>query len=129
MSIIEEVVVKTRAAFGAAGKKTGEIVELKKLQISAIEINNEIKKKFEALGKNVYDAKKTDSDTEELVRQNITTIDQLYARLALTKEKIYLLKNIVKCSNCSAANVNTAIYCNKCGSKLVTEPAEPPVSD
>ena len=121
MSIFDEIIFKTKTVCGIAGKKTSEMVELKKLQISAHEINVTIRKKFEALGKLVYDAGKTGNDAGPLAEQNIAEIDDLRDKLLDLQEKIYKLKNLVKCPVCSASNPKIAVYCNRCGSKIVSD--------
>lgn len=88
MGLFEDVVINAKSAVNAVGKKAGQLVDVSKLKISAAELSNEIDKKYEALGKAVYDAKKADSDPADLVAEAIVAIDELQEQLTALNEQI-----------------------------------------
>lgn len=120
MGLFEDVVVNTKSVVNVVGKKAGQIVDISKLRISAADLNNEISKRFEVLGRMVYDSKKAESESnsEELVSECITAIDDLYEQLDAVNEQLIQLKNKQICKNCGGENPQEAVFCNRCGSKL-----------
>ena len=118
MGLFEDVVVNAKSAVSVVGKKAGQIVDISKLRFNAADINNEISKRFESLGRVVYDAEKTENNSSELVSECVKAIDDLYDQLDAINEQIAVLKNRVKCKSCGFENAQDAIYCNKCGTKL-----------
>ena len=58
MGLLEDVVYNAKAAVNAVGQKAGQIVDISKLRLNTADLNNEISKRFESLGRIVYDAKK-----------------------------------------------------------------------
>ncbi|WP_085833029.1 hypothetical protein [Clostridium merdae] len=88
MGLFEDVVINAKSAANAVGKKAGQLVDVSKLKISAAELNNEINKKYEALGKAVYDAKKADSDPADLVAEAMVAIDELQDQMKALEEQI-----------------------------------------
>ncbi|MFT9055014.1 MAG: zinc ribbon domain-containing protein [Ethanoligenens sp.] len=118
MGILEDAVITAKGAVDFAGKKTGEIVELSKLRISAAEIEGKIKNLYESLGRSVYNAAKTETDATALVNEKSAQIDTLTADLAAVQEKISVLREEKKCAACGAVNAQDANFCKKCGAQL-----------
>ena len=118
MGLLEDVVINAKSAVNVVGKKAGQIVDISKLRISAAELNNEINKRFESLGRVVYDAKKTDNSAEELISECVTAIDDLYEQLDAVNEQISAIRNRTVCKVCGEENPQGASYCCKCGTKL-----------
>lgn len=122
MGVFEDVVVRAKAVAESAGKKASEVMEVQKLKVTAAQIESEIKSKYEVLGKLTYHSEKEGKCCKEACKTLAEDIEQLQAQLAVIKEKIYRLKNIVCCPNCRAINAKDAIYCNKCGTRMVPAP-------
>lgn len=118
MGLFEDVVVNAKSAVNVVGKKAGQIVDVSKLRISAADLNNEISKRYESLGRTVYEAKKTENDSSDLVNECITAIDDLYEQLDAINEQLVAMRAKLVCKNCGEENPQTAVYCNKCGHKL-----------
>lgn len=118
MGLLEDVVINAKSAVTVVGKKASQIVDISKLRISAAELNNEINKRFESLGRVVYDAKKTDNSAEELISECVTAIDDLYEQLDAVNEQISAIRNRTVCKVCGEENPQGASYCCKCGTKL-----------
>ena len=84
MGLFEDVVVNAKSAVSVVGKKAGQIVDISKLRFNAAEINNEISKRFESLGRVVYDGEKTENNASELVAECVKAIDELYDPVSYT---------------------------------------------
>lgn len=118
MGLFEDVVVNAKSAVNVVGKKAGQIVDISKLRISAADLNNEISKRYESLGRTVYEAKKTDNDSSDLVSECITAIDDLYEQLDAVNEQMVAMHARLVCKNCGQENPQSSVYCSKCGHKL-----------
>lgn len=121
MGLFEDVVVNAKTAVNVVGKKAGQMVDISKLRINAADLNNEISKRFEALGRVIYDAKKTENDSAELVNECVAAIDELYEQLDAVNEQISSLRCRVVCKQCGEENSAEACFCSKCGNKLDQE--------
>ena len=97
MGLLEDVVVNAKEAVNAVGKKAGQMVDISKLRLNAADLNNEISKRFEALGRVIYDSKKTENDSADLVNECITAIDELYEQLDAVNDQISALRSRVIC--------------------------------
>lgn len=121
MGIFEDVMFNAKSAAATVGKKAGLLVDISKLRMNAAELNNEISKRYEALGRVVYEAAKEEQDVKGLIDECVISIDALYLRLDEVNEKINRLQNKAVCPICSAENAESALYCSQCGSKLKDE--------
>ena len=121
MGLFEDVVVNAKSAVNVVGKKAGQFVDVSKLRISSADLNNEISKRFESLGRTVYEAKKTDNDASDLVNECITAIDDLYEQLDAVNEQLVSMRAKQVCKNCGQENPQGADYCSKCAHKLTEE--------
>ena len=118
MGVFEEVVLNAKTAATNVGKKAERLVDLSKLRLNAAEINGDITKKYEELGRLVYDSVKADAKPEKLAEEYIAEIDALYQRLDAVNEKINALRNQSACPVCGAQNADDALFCSRCGVKL-----------
>ncbi|MBQ6569785.1 MAG: zinc ribbon domain-containing protein [Clostridia bacterium] len=118
MEYFDKVADSVRTTAESIGKKTMDAVDASKLKVNAYEINSEIKKRYEALGRIVYDAKRGDFNCDVVIEENIREINILYDKLSEINSKIARLKNKTCCPKCSAINDNEAIYCSRCGRRL-----------
>lgn len=118
MGLFEDVVINAKSAVDVVGKKAGQIVDISKLRINAADLNNEINKRFEALGRVVYDTKKTDNDSTDLVAECVAAIDELYEQLDAVNEQLLATSKKFICKNCGEENRQGSVYCNRCGKKL-----------
>ncbi len=65
--MMEELFGKAKKVVDAAGKKTGEFVEISKLKLSAMQLNTDIKALYEKLGSAVYSMNKAHYNNAELL--------------------------------------------------------------
>ena len=118
MGLFEDVVVNAKSAVDIVGKKAGKIVDVSKLKINAADLNNEIAKRYESLGRMIYEQKKTDNDSSELISDCIAAIDDLYEQLDAVNEQMVTMRAKFICKNCGQENPQNATYCSKCGQKM-----------
>lgn len=123
MGILDDVLQKAKDAAEVVGKKTGEIVDISKLKYNAAETRGDIAKRFESLGKIVYEAKKTGNDSSSFIDESIEGIEAAYEKLAEINDKINEMKNIAKCPSCGAFNPIQFKHCSECGARLNNEDA------
>lgn len=118
MGLLEDVVLNAKTAVNAVSKKAGKIVDVSKLRLNAANLNNEISKRFEALGRVAYDAKKNGSDASTLVEECVLSIDSLYEQLDAVNAQLAATRSQVVCHKCGEENPANAVYCCKCGQRL-----------
>lgn len=121
MGIFEDVMFNAKSAAATVSKKAGRLVDISKLRMNATELNNEISKRYEALGRVVYDAVKEEQDISGLVDECVVSIDSLYVRLDEVNEKINTLQKKSACPVCGTQNAESSLFCSHCGSKLKNE--------
>ena len=122
MGILEDVVINAKSAANAVGKSATKLYDLSKLKVSAADLNGDINKHFEALGRIVYDGKQNGEDNSALIEDSVKIIKDLYESLAAINQQIDELKNLVKCPKCGFENSLGSNYCNCCGAKIEKEP-------
>ncbi len=118
MDIIDYVVIGTKNAADAVSKTSKDIIELSKLRFTAAELSNEINKKYEALGRMIYDARMSGANADDMIGECVANIDAAYRRLDEVNEKIATTMKCRRCSSCSSVNSKDAIYCNRCGKRM-----------
>lgn len=119
MGILDDVVVNAKSAVGAVGKKAEKVVDVSKLRFAVADVKKEISDKMESLGFYVYEAVKDDDFTVESIAEKREEIDNLYLQLKNLEEQLALAKNKLRCPACSFDNSKEAVYCMKCGTKLI----------
>ena len=82
MGIFDDVVVNAKSAAQTVGKMAGQFVDMSKLRINMAELNGEITKRYQELGRFIYEAKKAGSADEAELANQIAGIDDLYAQLS-----------------------------------------------
>ena len=117
----DRVVDKAKVFAETAGKKAEKAVEISKLKFRVSQINSEIRKIYEKLGRAVYNMKKANYEDRGLVESVAEEIDELFAEKAAVERKIAFLKSMVVCPVCGAKNARTETFCGKCGSSLSEE--------
>jgi len=121
MSFFDDAVSGAKDLGSTVSRKTGQLVDTAKLKVSAADITGEIKKSYKALGKAVYEAKKSGADIDGIVDECVKNIDTLNERLDEVRRRIAALKNKVLCPSCGAAVETKAIYCSRCGARMETK--------
>lgn len=118
MTTFEDLYCKAKSAAEAAGKKTGELVELTKLKLAAAEAEKELAASFEKLGRLVYTARQTETDSSVEIDTMVQLISRQKEALSELREAIAAAKNGTLCTSCGTVNDEDAAYCKKCGNAL-----------
>lgn len=120
MTTVEEVLCKAKDLADAAGKKTGELVNLTKLRMEAAETQKAISDKLEAVGRVIYEAHKQEEGAAapENLEALFTAINALEEKAAEITDKMDELRRTKHCSNCGKNNAADAAFCQGCGQKL-----------
>lgn len=121
MGIIEDLLLNARTAVDTVGKKAEKVIDVSKLTLTSADLKAEISKKSEILGRVVYEQKTTGKNYEKSIDELIEKIKVLNEELGAVNEAIASTKQKSKCNSCGSYNVKGAIFCNKCGARLVTE--------
>ncbi|MCL2486462.1 MAG: zinc ribbon domain-containing protein [Oscillospiraceae bacterium] len=118
MSSFDNIVSGAKTAAEAVGKKATTLVDISRMKISAADIRNEINKRYESLGRAVYNSRKDGQDFESLAAECEESIDALYDRLERVNQKIDELSDKNVCDSCGSRVAKDALFCPKCGTEL-----------
>ncbi len=118
MTTFEDILCKVKDLGEAAGKKTGELVEVTRLKMEAAQTEKDIAATLEGLGRLVYDGRKSGEDISEMVDACVERVDELNAGLEKLRDKIVRYKNAVRCPDCGVLNTEDSLYCKKCGARI-----------
>ncbi len=121
MGMFEEFVVKAKNAAGVVGEKAGYFVDVSKININIAEENNELKKKYQELGKLVYDSEKSGTSDAIKVENYIKQIDDINEKICKLKSEVASLKKKLVCCSCGNQNDSDSKYCCKCGKELAVK--------
>jgi ribosomal protein L40E len=128
-NFLNDFLNKAKNVTDAAGRNTDRLYQLSKLKITYLQVNGEIKSKYEALGARVYDMYKTgEENTEELLAMT-AELDTLYAKLEQLQARIDALDKYLSCPNCGTRSKLSATYCNHCGTRLTVTDDQPGETD
>lgn len=100
MGIFDDVVVNAKSAAQTVGKMAGQFVDMSKLRINMAELNGEITKRYQELGRFIYEAKKAGSADEAELANQIAGIDDLYAQLSAVSAQYASMQDKVTCPAC-----------------------------
>lgn len=118
MSFFEDAFLGAKEIGSAVSKKTGQLMDTAKLRVSAAEINNEINKRYQELGRAVYEAEKSGVTIDGIIGECVISIDALNDRLDEVNARIAGMKNKVCCASCGADMDPKALYCSRCGARI-----------
>ena len=119
MKTWEELVYEAKRLAAAAGRKVTDAADLAKMKYKITENDKAIDATMEALGRLLYDSRKSETAlNEETVTELMTQVDELNADNARLQAEIDNSRGKKTCVGCGAVNAENASYCSKCGQKL-----------
>ncbi len=118
MGFFEEAVVKAKDLYDVAAKKTGEVVSVQKLKLKATQVNSQLSKDFETLGRLYYESAKESGEEVTDYAEIIGSIDAKFDELDSIECEINETKQTKVCSACGAKCADTASFCANCGQQL-----------
>lgn len=108
---------KVSKAAQAAAKKSNELVEITKINMSISGEEDKIQKVYKQIGQYVFDNFKDNSDADENIAGLCQQIMSHQKNISDLKEKLMAIKNIRQCADCGAEIELSTSFCPKCGSK------------
>lgn len=128
MGVWDDLFATAKSVTNSAAKKTDELVKISKLKMTSAQINGDIKTAYERLGRTVYDGIKADTDNPSAIARAVGEVDDLYRQLESVTAKLEELQDIRRCPKCDEKNKDDAVFCAKCGARLIAA-EEPPDED
>lgn len=102
----------------AVGRRSGELVEISKLRISATQLKNKIRNKYEKLGGDVYEAVRSHNENTDFILDYVDEIQKLKSELRSINNKINTILGNKPCPNCKKVNKKNVRFCADCGQEL-----------
>lgn len=118
MGFFDDVVNKTKSVVDTTTKKTGEFVELQKVNMKISETVGSIDKAYLEIGRMVYEASKGRGEFAEEIDQKIFSVDELNATLQSLKDEAADLRGVIVCTKCGKENPEESAFCAACGNTL-----------
>jgi len=117
MAFLNNITKKVTETAKAAAKKSGDIVEVTKLNMSIGTEEEKIEKIYLEIGKMVYDVYLKGEEIATPFKEQCEKIKEREQYIKELKNKLHELKGIKICSSCGEVldiNVN---FCSNCGAK------------
>lgn len=104
------------------GKRPTELVEVTKLRYELSKLKKVMDNNIEAIGELVYRQFKNEMGLEAEIERLLQSTKNLEENIILTEQQIEKLQpKPHECSKCNTELAYGAIYCHKCGLKVLTE--------
>jgi predicted RNA-binding Zn-ribbon protein involved in translation (DUF1610 family) len=130
MSVFENFTKKVSDTAKAAAKKSGDIVEITKLNMNVGSEEDKIEKKYSEIGKLLYESYVSGKTVGEEFKPHCEEIEKYFENVSAMKQKIQELKKIKNCPVCGAELEADVLFCPKCGTKQeIPESKEEPEKD
>lgn len=101
----------------AAAKKSGELVEVTKLNVNINSEEDKIQKLYAQIGKSIYERYSATGEVSDEIRETCEAITVHEQNIKGLREKIADIKGTKQCVGCGAEMEKTQIFCSKCGAK------------
>ena len=126
MTTFDDFLSKAKDVADIAAQKTGEVVEISKLKLQAIKLNNSIQKAYAELGSSYYNSVKFGAGNEEQLRMCVEELDRLLKEQEdLNKSMSEVGKETtVHCVACGFENPSNASFCSRCGTPIASATVE-----
>lgn len=116
MSIIDNISEKFARTAKAAAKKSGEIVEITKLNVNISIEEEKITKAYTEIGRIIYRSSEN-AGYPESIKELCKKIEIYEQKITQMKQKILELKNVKICKKCGAELDIDVNFCSRCGIK------------
>jgi len=105
-------------------KKSGDMVEVTKINLSISTEEENIKKLYTEIGKYCYEIYEKNVRFDNTINELCEKIKAHKNAIESLNEKINELKNVVKCQACGNVLPRDSVYCAKCGVKIEIKEAQ-----
>ena len=102
----------------AAGKKSGQMVDVAKLNVQLFDLNGELNEVLRQLGQVMYDTHRGREEDGEKITALLERADDLTGRITELKDRIAALRQSKTCPACGAACGKDDQFCRWCGGSL-----------
>lgn len=120
MDFLDQVKKTAADVAQKVSQKSGELVEISKIKYEVYDLNNDIKKLYTEIGKNVYALMRRDELPEE-VGMKCEIIEAKLAKIEALKRKEKNLKQQMVCPVCNRECGKDDAVCPYCGAELAVE--------
>ncbi|MEG6613219.1 hypothetical protein V6C42_10225 [Pseudoclostridium thermosuccinogenes] len=121
MEIIDNMRKKVRDATLSALKASSDLIEISKINMAINSEEQKIKSLMFEMGREVYESYKQGEAVDSELAEMCEEIARAEMDIEDMKLKILEIKNLKRCSGCSAEIDEDYAYCPKCGKKVETE--------
>ncbi len=131
MAFLENFGRKVGEAAQAAAKKSGELVEITKLNVNINTEEDKIQKLYAQIGKSVYEKFRQSGTTEDHIKEACEAITVHEQNIKSIKEKIAEVKGTKTCTACGSDMERTQLFCSKCGARndIPQAPVQPEAAE
>lgn len=102
-----------------AAKKTNELTNLAKLNVSVKNMEAKLDGVYEEIGRLFYNAERNGEDYTSEIAALIMKADKFMADIDSTRKQINALRKVVVCEGCGNEISEDAAFCSFCGTKQV----------
>ncbi|MGI6778298.1 MAG: hypothetical protein ACOX7R_09895 [Acetivibrionales bacterium] len=124
MSILDNIGKKVTETAKTAAKRSGDIVEVTRLNMNIAAEEDKIKRVYNDIGKAVYKDYLLGKEVCESAREFCEKINGMEKSIEQMKEKILELRNIKVCPECGMELQIEMAFCHRCGVKQEVEDQE-----
>jgi predicted nucleic acid-binding Zn ribbon protein len=125
MAFLENLGKKVGEAAQAAAKKSGELVEITKLNVNINSEEDKIQKLYSQIGKAIFEKYKVQGVAEDDIKEACENIIVHEQNIKSLREKIAEVKGTKQCIGCGAEMERNQVFCSKCGTRNENAPAGP----
>jgi predicted nucleic acid-binding Zn ribbon protein len=106
----------------AAAKKSGELVEVTKLNVNINSEEDKIQKLYTQIGKSVFERYSATGEVSDEIRETCEAITVHEQNIKGLRDKIAEVKGTKQCIGCGTEMEKTQVFCSKCGAKNEVTP-------
>lgn len=117
MAFLGNLGKKVGEAAQAAAKKSGELVEVTKLNVNINSEEDKIQKLYSRIGKAIYERYGASDAADEGIREFCEDIRVHEQNIKALRDKIAEVKGTKQCVGCGAEMERDQVFCSKCGAK------------
>ena len=118
MSTFDDFLDRAKSFADTAGRKTSDFIDVTKLRFKIAEVEKDIVKIYEEIGRAVYESKKSGRDIDGRLADDFAALDESYEYRAFLKKQVDEFKDVLRCDVCGAANSEDSVFCKQCGKQL-----------